>query len=302
METTTRPGIASHSTACRVDIYDGKPKCDSSILSRTKITTLCSMYSPKLTHRSCSCALQYMDAKSIFHHICQACDEQTFGTQEDLTDSLGLVDASTQPDMGWIPNFYPKKRKSLGTPSSPSSSRRAKHAKIELPDSPPPAPPNTPRAQRHHYPAIQSPTVEQLPKFRTPTSRTPATRHKRRNVLPSEHEIYGSTAPSRFQWTPIKQNADDIFDMMARNQILPDADDELDPDCEFYLEHEMTPVKNKKRKLKQWGSLMLRDEPRGSRRDVETPEPRLERVAEEQTYEEFLEEEKRMPKRLKYAL
>ncbi|KAL9582894.1 MAG: hypothetical protein Q9212_003039 [Teloschistes hypoglaucus] len=249
--------------------------------------------------RCCSCALQYVDAKSIFHHICQACDEQTFGTQEDLTNNLGFVDTGKEPDFGWIPNFNPKKRKSLATPSS---SHRAKHVKIELPDSPPPPPPlNTPQAQRHHDPAIQLPTVEQVPKFRTPASRTPATRHKRRGILPSEYEIYGSTAPSRFQWTPIAQNVDDIFDM-ARNQILPEADDELDPDCEFYLEHEMTPVKNKKRKLKQWGSLILRDEPRGSRSDEKTPDPRLECVAEEQTYEEFLEEEKRMPKRLKYAL
>ncbi|KAI4110147.1 MAG: hypothetical protein L6R37_000040 [Teloschistes peruensis] len=247
--------------------------------------------------RCCSCALQYLDAKSIFNHICQACDDQTFVTQEDLTDSLGFMDTRTEPDLGCIPNFLPKKRKSLGTPSS---SHRAKHVRIELLDSPPSPSPKTPQAQRHHYSAIQLPTLAEVPRFRTPNSRTPATRHKRRGVLPSEYEIYGSAAPSRFQWTPQGQNADDILDM-ARNQILPEADDELDPDCEFYLDHEMTPVKNKKRKLKRWGSLSLRDEQSGSRPDEQTSEPRLERVVEEQTYEEFLEEEKRMPKRPKYA-
>ncbi|KAL8695423.1 MAG: hypothetical protein Q9218_000001 [Villophora microphyllina] len=242
--------------------------------------------------RCCSCALKYVDAAGILYRICQACDDQMLGTQADLTHSLGSVDRSVEPDMGWIPNFRPKKRKSLGAPSL----RPPKYAKIDLPD---PQLPKTPPSQRHDYPAIRLPSIGGVSDFHTTCLQTPATKRKRRGLLPSEHDIYGSAAPSPFQWTPQTQRRDDLIHK-AENEIIPEEDDKLE---EEILDQEMTPTIKKKRKLREWGSrditarkLFIPCPP-----NEDTVKQPSDREVEQQTLAQFLEEETRLRKRPKYA-
>lgn len=84
---------------------------------------------------------------------------------------------------------------------------------------------------------------------------------------------------------------------MARNQIVPEADDELDQNCEHYLSQALTPLKRKKRRLREWGyGYTTESEHCGS-----PPSDEVRLMANKPTFEEFLEEEGRMSKRPKYA-
>ncbi|KAL8738397.1 MAG: hypothetical protein Q9181_000819 [Wetmoreana brouardii] len=243
----------------------------------------------------CSCALKWLDPASIFQETCQACDIRKCSTEPDLSSVLSSIDSSIEPDMSWIPNFRPKKRKSLGNPSP----RPSKSVKIDLPKT---EQPRTSSPQRRGDQEIFLPAIDEVPEYDN-YPQTPGTKRKRRGLQPSEYVILDSPAPAPFQWTPQPQPMDDVIDLAVNQYERPD-DPERDGFCNLNGDPP-TPMQRKRWKFARWerrlnGGCNCCGQ-RGRAIREETFEEFLENEVEDETYEEFAEVEWRMRKKPKYA-
>lgn len=236
---------------------------------------------------SCSCALKWLDTAGIFHQICQFCDSQKSNIKPDLSFILDSIDTYGEPS---LPGFDKIKRPKTPPTTEYSPIRlptieEVKNSKVagtpseldlgslEL---------QTPAAKRSRV-GRQAPKTSNTEPLGSPTLEATAAKRRKsdhRGVYSSHIDLLGTRAPDGFQWTPKAQRIEDIIDAFE-NQIIPE---ELNSPAVMQA---------KKDRLQSWAA-------RGKRKS-----DGLFNVGEDGedglTFEEFLEEEKQIRKKPRYA-
>ncbi|KAL8938940.1 MAG: hypothetical protein Q9216_003626 [Gyalolechia sp. 2 TL-2023] len=223
--------------------------------------------------RCCSCALKWLDTAGVFHHVCHSCDSQKLDIKPDLSELLDSTDTSAGPDLSWIEGFPNRKR-----PKSPSSIK---------------------------YRPIYLPTIEEIGEYddadaaeeidiSTLALQTPAKKrkliHETLQVSP-DREIPESLSPDQFQWTPVAPLEGD-------NGSAPEAGfniDEKTPNTPTGLEspERRSTMRKKELRLHRW------DCQGGRTCDCHIHD--FDHGEDAPNYEEFVEEEKRIRKKPRYA-
>ncbi|KAL8714264.1 MAG: hypothetical protein Q9225_006623 [Loekoesia sp. 1 TL-2023] len=209
--------------------------------------------------------------------LCSHCKEM-LNLNPDLSIVLDSLKVSSEPDLPWIPGFPKKKPSKSPTPT--------KYSPIRLP-------------------TIEEISVEnnidiaQDVDLGTLALQTPAKRRKIDHQAPytSNAQISGSPTLDQFQWTPIAQRKEDIINTFD-NEIIPEEDSDDDGDVAETQAESASPkprsaIREKKDRLLDW-------ERRAKRTSSDFTNDEFEFRERGPSFQEFLEEEKRVRKKARY--
>ncbi|KAL9597787.1 MAG: hypothetical protein Q9219_004914 [cf. Caloplaca sp. 3 TL-2023] len=225
-------------------------------------------------NRSCSCALQWLDAAGVFHRVCHACDSQKLKFKPG--QSL-LTDASNEPDLSWM--------KALPKRKIPNSSPQTRYSPIQLP------------------------TIEEVAgnkqndvgevRFSGLALETPVKQRQWSRPEPSTSKVedVGSPTPDLLPCTPTGQ-PHTRFVGHFETAALPEDYSNNNEDTADSMPMPMTPktrsaIQEKEDRLVRWSSRKKRPS------DLFSGE--MEKGWDAPTFEEWVEEEKRIKKKPRYA-